>query len=169
MVDDRGCIDISISHLKFHQAKQEPRRPGFVDTDGSAFSHMGSQNFHTVIGIIKVYDFDSQFFFILGKQLSDHQYRILFHIQSENHHAFSTCIVLSGQIIHGHRICHKKLFQIHLAHAFDYFFYSRHVHLSSSFLSAPGIFLWISQVHPRFSRSLPCIIHLFSSIYHRKS
>ena len=24
----------------------------------------------------------SQFFFILGKQLSDHQYRILFHIQS---------------------------------------------------------------------------------------
>ena len=138
MIYDRGCITIHISHLKFHQAKQEPRRPGFVDTDGSAFSHMGSQNFHTVIGIIKVYDFDSQFFFILRKQLSDHQYRLFFHIQSENHHTFSTCIILSGQIIHSHRICHKKLFQIHLAHVFDYFFYSCHVHFHWSFLFALG-------------------------------
>mgnify|MGYP002300567781 CR=1 FL=1 len=141
MVDNCGCIDISISHLQFHQAKQEPRRPCLINTDGFTFSHIGSQNFHTVIRIIKIYNFDSQFFFILRKQLSDHQYRLFFHIQSENHHTFSTCIILSRQIIHCHRIRHKKLFQIHLAHAFDYFFYSRHVHLSSSFLFAPDIFL----------------------------
>ena len=54
MVDDIGSVDILVAHAKLHEAKQETCRPGLVDADGAAFSHMGSQHAHSVVRVVKI-------------------------------------------------------------------------------------------------------------------